>query len=333
MQSSESVWTRLFVLEGVRGPHAGCLPRYSMEDLAMLQRILVVCLMLLCIASCAPAAQPFKPVEVVATIAPLADWAQKVGGERVHVRLIVPIGYDPIQYEPAPVQRHALRSADLVLMNGLGLEPWIEDIFEDSTGNKPVILDVSQFVGPLTNRPLSDNAPQGPDERTAAQRQQSETVYAAQQASRILSGRYMWLDPDLAQAQVGLVADMLIRVDPNGIALYRQNAARYMGELQNLDIFIRSEIKQWRWQTLVGADLFLFPFASHYKLPLFAVDDLHKRRLLAKGQPIFVDVLSTGAGGYTPPHGHSAIKIDPLPSLSYITLMKTVVGLLGSTMP
>jgi ABC-type Zn uptake system ZnuABC Zn-binding protein ZnuA len=217
-------------------------------------------------------------------------------------------------------------------MNGLGLEPWIDDVFEGSHGSRPVILDTSQFVGPLTERPMSDNVPQGPDERASAQSRQSNTSYETRQASNIASGRYMWLNPSLAMAQVELIANMLIRVDPQGIALYRQNAARYTGELRNLDTRIGGQLKRWRQQTLVGADLFLSPFGRYYEVPVFAADDLIERRSLRKGQPIFVDIFSSEADARSELHDHPIVQIDPLSSRSYVALMEAMMGRLTPAM-
>ena len=65
-------------------------------------------------------------LRVVATLAPFADWARQVGGERVSVTQLVPTGVDPRTWEPSATDLQHLSEADVVLFNGLGLEPWLE---------------------------------------------------------------------------------------------------------------------------------------------------------------------------------------------------------------
>ncbi len=59
---------------------------------------------------------------VVATTSIIGDVAAQVGGARVNVRVLLPTGADPHAYEPRPQDIAALTDAELVLVNGLGLE-------------------------------------------------------------------------------------------------------------------------------------------------------------------------------------------------------------------
>jgi len=57
------------------------------------------------LAACSPSpADDADGIVVVATIAPLADFVEQVGGDRVSVTLMVPPGADPHHYEPTPRQ-------------------------------------------------------------------------------------------------------------------------------------------------------------------------------------------------------------------------------------
>ncbi|HZG67484.1 MAG TPA: zinc ABC transporter substrate-binding protein, partial [Herpetosiphonaceae bacterium] len=101
--------------------------------------MITAALLVLVLTGCGSIAQRGEPVKVVASIAPLADWARRVGGEHVAVELIVPPGLDPRTYEPAPRQRAAMENADIVLMNGLGVEPWIEEILEHPSNDQLIV--------------------------------------------------------------------------------------------------------------------------------------------------------------------------------------------------
>lgn len=68
------------------------------------------------------------PLEVVATMSIIGDLAEEVGGDHVRVTTLVPIGGDPHVFEPTPSAAAAIEDADVVLANGLGLEPWFDPL-------------------------------------------------------------------------------------------------------------------------------------------------------------------------------------------------------------
>jgi ABC-type Zn uptake system ZnuABC Zn-binding protein ZnuA len=280
------------------------------------------------LAACGPQKARVKPLDVVATIAPLADWAAIVGGDRVQVRTIVPPGVNPQTYQPSVVQQRALRNADVVLLNGLSLEPWIDDILDAATNSRLVVLEVAQFTGPLikrrvppTIRPL-DQPAQPPDERP------DTTV---QDRPLHVYSRYLWLDPVSAIEQVRLITTTLIRVDPAGIVAYRQNAARYQGELENLDSSLARQIDAWHWRAVLATDRFLYPLASHYDMPDFAIGDPMRQRLVLSQQPVLRDKFAQ-RGLPVGMAGHPVAIIDPLPRQSYTDLMRTVVTTMATVM-
>lgn len=64
-----------------------------------------------------------RPV-VVTTHTVLADIARELAGDSAEVHCLVPLGADPHSFEPKPADVRRLAGADLVIENGLGLEPW-----------------------------------------------------------------------------------------------------------------------------------------------------------------------------------------------------------------
>src|SRR5690625_5781596 len=62
------------------------------------------------------------PLQVVTTFTLLEDMVVQIGGDRVEVDNLVPIGTDPHEYEPLPEDIKAATDADLLFFNGLNLE-------------------------------------------------------------------------------------------------------------------------------------------------------------------------------------------------------------------
>ena len=66
-------------------------------------------------------------IDVVATVAPLADIVHNAGGARVIVSALVPAAADAHAWRPGPAERAALREADLVVWTGGAIDRWAAD--------------------------------------------------------------------------------------------------------------------------------------------------------------------------------------------------------------
>ncbi len=84
-----------------------------------------------------------EPLNVVASTQVVADWVRQVGGDRVSVRTLVPAGADAHTLELSVADIRAVAAADLVVINGGGLEATYADaIFE----NAEHILDLAESI-------------------------------------------------------------------------------------------------------------------------------------------------------------------------------------------
>jgi len=94
-------------------------------------------------------AQPQAP-RVVASFSILADMAQELAPAGVQVTALVGPDADAHVYEPSPADGKRLAQADLVLINGLGFEGWIERMVKVSGYRGPVAV-ASQGVQPRSD--------------------------------------------------------------------------------------------------------------------------------------------------------------------------------------
>ncbi len=138
-------------------------------------------------------------VSVVVSLAIFADFARQVGGDRVDVSTLVPAGADPHTYEPGPSRVAKLTKADLVIVNGLGLEAALEDVVEENTSSSAILVELAEGL------PVIDKNP------------------------------HLWLDVLNAIAYVEHIRDALAEIDPAGADTYRANADGYLAELRILD--------------------------------------------------------------------------------------------------
>ncbi len=162
-----------------------------------------------------PQQQPTDPdrLQVVTTVAPLADIVGNVIGDLADLRALVPPGVNSHTYEPTPSDARHLAAADLIFINGLQLEALILDLAEANVADDvPIValgdrvLDRSEWVFDFSF-PESGGAP----------------------------NPHIWLNPELVMACVEVIAEELGRADPVQAEAYAANAEVYLDRLRQLD--------------------------------------------------------------------------------------------------
>ena len=77
---------------------------------------------------------------VVTTTTMLEDLVWNLGGEHVEVHGLVSVGGDPHVYQPRPNDARTVANSDAVVMNGLLLEGWMENLVRHAGGERPIIV-------------------------------------------------------------------------------------------------------------------------------------------------------------------------------------------------
>ncbi len=174
----------------------------------------------LCLAGGGTAASAEKKLKVVATFSILGDLAKNVGGDRIEVTTLVGPDGDVHVYEPTPADAKAVGGADLVVVNGLALEGWLDRLVKTSGYQGPVVV-ASQGVKPrkMAAEELETGAKHGP----------------------LMVDPHAWQDVGNARLYVQNIARGLETADPAGASVYRANAAAYTAQLNELDQWVRQE--------------------------------------------------------------------------------------------
>ena len=87
------------------------------------------------------------PLKVVATFSVLGDLTQAVGGENIQLTTLIGPGVDAHTYDPSPTDLAMLERADVIVENGLGFEPWLDN-FLDSTNFQGERIVASDGITP-----------------------------------------------------------------------------------------------------------------------------------------------------------------------------------------
>ncbi len=99
-----------------------------------------------------PAATPSPgpALQIVTTANFVADWARVVGGERVDVFGLLPLGGDPHTFLPGARDVARVADANTVFTVGLGLEAdWITDLLHNASADESKIVALGESVDPI----------------------------------------------------------------------------------------------------------------------------------------------------------------------------------------
>jgi len=190
------------------------------------------------------AAADAKP-KVVATFTIIGDLVQAVGGDAVTVTTLVGPDGDAHVFEPKPSDLAAVAEANLVVSNGLGMEPWLDRLI-GSANYQGKVLVASQGVTPLPFKEEADASGKMPDDPHAFQdltngRQYVKNIAGAlamlvpKDAAAIV-GRAAKLDGEMAAMDAELKAKLGALPKANRRILTSHDAFHYFAKAYGLDI-------------------------------------------------------------------------------------------------
>ena len=89
-------------------------------------------------------------LRVMASFYTMADFAEKIGGDRADITCMVPTGTEPHDWEPSTTDITGLERADVFIYNGAGMEHWAEDVTESLENKELLVVEASQGVKPVS---------------------------------------------------------------------------------------------------------------------------------------------------------------------------------------
>jgi ABC-type Zn uptake system ZnuABC Zn-binding protein ZnuA len=167
-------------------------------------------------------------IKVLAAESFLADISQNVAGDRLQVGTLIPLGMDPHAFEPVPQDVIKISESNILIVNGAGIEEWLQNVIDNAGGNH-IVVEASRGL-------QSRNAREG---ETAVQDPGNPiTITAHSQGDP-----HFWLDPVSVIKYVENIRDAFIQADPTGKDTYSKNAEIYIGKLKELDQSIQEQVK------------------------------------------------------------------------------------------
>jgi zinc transport system substrate-binding protein len=207
----------------------------------------------------AKAAASSGPLPVAATILPLGNFCQKIGGDLVQVRVLIPPGASPHVFEPAPSVMAAAAQAKVFVYIGAGLEPWAARLLRARKSQDLVVVAAARGI-PLLS--MADHHHHREAEPGHAGKHGQESA----SAESLTGNPHIWLDPVLAQQICRKIAAAFIQADPEHRAQYTANLQAYLAALAALNRDIEQHAKSWRLRDYVAFHPAFAYFARRYGL-------------------------------------------------------------------
>lgn len=215
-----------------------------------------------------------EPIPVVATFSILGDMVARIGGEHVSVTTLVGPDGDAHVYEPTPAAARTVSEADLLFVNGLDFEGWLDRLV-DASGFDGTRVVVTDRIEPI---PFED----GDDQHDSDEHDEHEEDGHAEHAEAEGHDHHGAFDPHAWQslghaiAYVDNIAAALAKADPANAAAFDQNRAAYVDEIEALDAEIREMVASLaadRRTIVTSHDAFQY-FGQDYGLTFLAPQGL-----------------------------------------------------------
>lgn len=151
-------------------------------------------------------------IKILATTSILADITKNISGEYCSVNALLPIGGDPHTYEAIPSDVQKIKSANIIIKNGMGLEGWLLKLL-DNKNAETYIVDASEGINGIES-PIHKNA----------------------------FDPHVWMNPNLVKIQAKNIYEALVQIDNIHSRIYYKNYLNYINKLSEVDTFIKKKI-------------------------------------------------------------------------------------------
>lgn len=180
-------------------------------------------------------------VRVVATTTMLADLVRQVGAGRVDVQSLVPLGGEAHTFDPKPSDARRIANANLLVMNGLGLDDWLDKLVDDAgASGVPRVVLAKDLPGVKYLEASAEETTASPGSVGGSGYDQPGSSASAPAGES--ANPHLWMNVAYTRKYVQRITEALAKVAPGDAAAFRTNAATYDARLHQLDTFVRDSL-------------------------------------------------------------------------------------------
>lgn len=196
----------------------------------MKRRHILILPLIALLAACKPAANSDNTsdtgkLRILATFLPVHAHAAAIAGDRAAVESLIAGDIGAHDFSPRPADMQRIAKADVLVFNGAGMEPWLDDLIQQAAKKDLKKVNLSTGIKLIEN--------------TTALDENHDQNHNHEDCDHGDHNPHFWLDPILAIQQAETLRDALIAADPEGSEIYQKNANDYIDKLRALDADFR----------------------------------------------------------------------------------------------
>lgn len=185
-------------------------------------------------------------ISVVTSFYPLYYFTSEIGKNYVSITNLTPSGAEPHDYEPSTQDILTIQKSKLLIINGAGLEPWVEKLTSDLAANHIKTIAVADTIA---------------DRSVVAEGQTQQDPH-------------IWLDPVLAKTIASRITQALIDIDADHTIDYQKNATILEQKLDALDKNFKETLVNCKQKNIITAHAAFGYMAQQYGFTQVALTGL-----------------------------------------------------------
>lgn len=189
----------------------------------------------------------------------MTDFVEKIGGEKVDVKTLVPAGVEPHDWEPEATDMAALEKADVLVYNGAGMEHWVEKVTAALSNTDLTLVEASAGVTLLAGEHHHHEDEHHEDEHHEDKHHEDEHHEDEHHKDEHHdhdhgdTDPHVWLDPKNAKKELENIKDGLIKADAANKEYYEANYKEWAEKFDALDQKFSTELAAFKGSSIVTA--------------------------------------------------------------------------------
>ncbi|OQO69017.1 zinc ABC transporter substrate-binding protein [Enterococcus villorum] len=186
---------------------------------------------------------------IVATFYPMYEFTKEVVGDEGNVKLLVPAGTEPHDFEPSAKQQAEIADADVFVYNSPDMEFFVDSLKDSVDTKKTLMIEAAKGIDRLKS------------EEEEHEHEGEDSDHHSHEYDP-----HVWLDPVIAIKEVQTIASELGEKYPEKKETFDKNAEAYTKKLEALNQKYIDELKDAKNRTFVTQHAAFAYLANQYDL-------------------------------------------------------------------
>ncbi|HGF8000529.1 TPA: metal ABC transporter substrate-binding protein [Enterococcus faecium] len=195
-----------------------------------------------------------EDLTIVTTFYPMYDFTKEIVGDEGNVKLLIPAGTEPHDFEPSAKERAEISDADVFVYNSSDMEFFVDSLKDSVDSKQTLMIEAAKGIDRL-------------ESQEADEHEESEEGHGHSHEY----DPHVWLDPVLAIKEVRTIAEELCEKYPDKKETFTKNADAYIKKLEALDQKYSDELKDATNRTFVTQHAAFAYLANQYDLKQVAI--------------------------------------------------------------